>query len=227
MSARGFGACNRLPLMRQVDGAPYFTVRRQPWWQVLGSTYAGLVEALPALKARVVASGLQDTSLGLESIMQPDDLDYALLEAADDPGGAEIRLGKGAPASTDTKLVLYHYWVGEFPPSAGKAYSTGESCSVYKSLAFPDPAKPALCGLQHGCSSQTGASGSPVIGRGSNQLVGVHYGAGLTRKFNCGLTAEAVRSDLCLGCTAAIARLRQCALETDRRGDEALQGQPR
>jgi len=177
---------------REQEGTPPIAYLR-----LQTDAYAGPVEALPMLKARVVASGLQDTQLGLESIMQPGDLDYALLETADDPGGAEIRLGKGAPAPPGTKLVLYHYWIGEFEPAAGKVYSTGESCAVYESLAFPDPAKPALCRLQHGCSSETGASGSPVIRRDSNELVGLHYGAGLTRKFNCALTAETVRSDLC------------------------------
>lgn len=159
--------------------------------------YASQLPLATPMTGKVIASGVRNLSQGTASLLQSDDLDYAVLEVKDDPGGPALNLNEAQAAQKDTKLRLYQYWLGEGAPLPGKAYSTGGQCAVLEPLPYPEPAKPAICGLQHGCSSRTGASGSPLIDSGNNRLVGLHYGEGLRNKFNCGLTIAVIRTDLC------------------------------
>lgn len=163
--------------------------------------YAGAAEVDAPLSARPVAAGLRASSLPpSDAYLDSEDLDYALLEVPQDSGGAVLAL-ENSPAAIrpGTELQLLQYWIGQIPPLPGKAYSTGASCSVYQRVGLDDPSRPELCpaSIQHGCSSQEGASGGAILGRPDAQPLAIHYGAGRAGRFNCALPLKTVRADLC------------------------------
>lgn len=163
--------------------------------------YANKVEQAPAMLARPVASGLQTPAVTMGSLLADNDLDYALLEAEKDGGGTTIPLDHVRNATEGTGLFMLHYWRGEFDAPTGKAMSQGAACTVLKHLGDPETSadRPDLCRnmIQHGCSSQGGGSGAPLLDRDRSTLVALHYGAGRTSAFNCGLPASAILTDLC------------------------------
>jgi hypothetical protein len=127
------------------------------------------------------------------------ELDYAVLHVEQDPGGPVFSLSHGATFSVGDRLQLFQHWTGSLPPRAGKARSADESCAARQRFGGNDPSREELCplGFQHGCSSEPGASGGPVVGRSTLQLVGIHYRGGLPNFFNCGLPASLIVSHLC------------------------------
>jgi hypothetical protein len=162
--------------------------------------YSGRVESSPAFIAKPIASGLKARSPTAESLMATGDLDYTVLEATEDPGGSVLSLDGGQQELSGRKLRLLQHWLGELPPSAGKAIADGDSCMVLKPVGpRHDRSRLDLCtdAIQHGCSSQGGASGGPLVDRNDFKILALHYGAGLTSKFNCGLPIQTITLDLC------------------------------
>ena len=175
------------------NGATVSRFRIQP------NSYADTVEDSPPFLAAPIASGLRAPLVSPESIMADDDLDYVLLQGPDDPGSVSLSIQAGVGANVGTSLSLLQYWRGEIPPSAGKAIAEGESCKILSHIGPNDPSRADLCPgvIQHGCSSQEGASGGPLVARMTSELIAIHYGAGLTSKFNCGVPIPLVAKDLC------------------------------
>ncbi|MGC1176163.1 MAG: trypsin-like peptidase domain-containing protein [Polaromonas sp.] len=160
----------------------------------------GRVDTERSLMATAVASGIKNRPVTSNSQVLPTDLDYVILETADDPGGAIIVIDRSVDAAKDTQLALFQYWSGQLPPAAGMAKSEGNSCRVLGKRDPPyDFTRPDLCpgAIQHGCSSQGGASGGPLLSRKDHKLVALHYGAGKTSKFNCGIPTAQILADFC------------------------------
>ena len=168
-------------------------------WKLQVQDWAGQLESAVPLDAKPVASGLRVSDPTAEDVMGQDDLDWMLLQVAGDPGGPNLPLRVNAPQAADTPLELLQHSVGNIPPPEGKAYSTGESCKVDSDRASVGESNPELClrSLRHGCSSQGGASGGPLVARKDFTLVGIHYRAGLSGLWNCGVPAATVAQDLC------------------------------
>lgn len=146
----------------------------------------------------VVASGIRTLPVTPRSIVRSTDLDFVMIEAPADPGGTALAI-EAIPLVTGDSLALFHYWGGNIPPDEGFAKSDGTSCKVRKRIGSnEDFSRPDLCphAIQHGCSSQAGSSGAPLVNR-SGQIVAVHYGAGTTSKFNCAIPVATVMSHLC------------------------------
>lgn len=158
---------------------------------------AGALGSTPFIGSPV-ASGIHTLPVTAQSVVRGSDLDYVLLEAPKDPGGATMLIDTASPVVGDG-LALYHYWGGNIPPAAGFSKSEGDSCKVLRRIG-PDNdfSRPDLCpaAIQHGCSSQAGSSGAPLV-NASGQLVALHYGAGKTSKFNCAIPTATVLSHLC------------------------------
>lgn len=163
------------------------------------NAYANEVEPGSVISAHVVASGLALSSISPAALMSDTDLDYAVLKAEGDLGTDVLRIDMTQSAPPGTRLVLFQYWQGEMPPAAGKARSDGESCMVNDRAGANDASRPDLCpgAIQHGCSSQRGASGGPLLDATGYKLVALHYRAGILSKFNCGLPVAAIANDLC------------------------------
>ena len=174
--------------------------------------YAAKVENIPAMFGRPVASGLKAATVTSASLLGKNDLDYVILEVTNDPGGATIPLTRAPVPPAGTSLMLLHYWKGEFGPAAGKAKSDGAACSVNVRFGVDDPSRRDLCpaSIQHGCSSQGGASGGPLLDNAHLTLVALHYGAGGTSKFNCGLPAASIAKDLCERSTTVARKVTTC-----------------
>lgn len=174
--------------------------------------YAGRVENTPAMIGKPVASGLKTKEVTSASLLGENDLDYALLEVENDMGDATIPLTRAPTPPPDTKLILLHYWKGEFGPAAGKAKSDGLACSVKIRFGIDTPSRPDLCpaSIQHGCSSQGGASGGPLLDDTNLTFIALHYGAGTTGKFNCGLPAASIVKDLCERSTTVARKVTIC-----------------
>lgn len=158
---------------------------------------AGTLGAAPFIGS-AVASGIRTLPVTAQSVVRRSDLDYVLLEAPKDPGGATMLIDTTSPEMGDG-LALFHYWGGNIPPAAGFSISEGESCKVLRRIG-PDNdfSRPDLCpaAIQHGCSSQAGSSGAPLV-NASGQLAALHYGAGKTSKFNCAIPTATILLHLC------------------------------
>ncbi len=156
----------------------------------------------------VIASGIKRDAGDSRPIVRTRDLDYVLLEAAEDPGGRVIKL-ESTRSSTEQSLALFHYWVGRTDPDAGIAKS---DCSI---LPWRGPrndfSRPDSCpaGLQHGCSSGKGSSGGPMLD-GSGRLVALHYAAGQTKKFNCAIPVARIIENLCEAAPTVARKLTSC-----------------
>jgi hypothetical protein len=150
-----------------------------------------------------VATGQKGAQPGVMQYLQPSDLDYAVLQVQDDdPGGPIFPLASAVAGKTDDKLQLFQYWTGSFSPAAGKARCADDMCIIRLRTGPNDPSRPELCPnmLQHGCSSEPGASGGPILLRSTLRPVGLHYRGGLPNVFNCALPAATI-SKLCSAIT--------------------------
>lgn len=159
-----------------------------------GDDTGAVFDAMP------VASGLQWPAVDPESIMAETDKDYLLLQVDDDPGGPALPLRTDATSADGSPLVLLQHSLGDIPPPAGKAVALGDACKVQVRFGKPDSLDPELCNggaIQHGCSSQDGASGGPLVKQSNFNLVALHYRAGPPGQFNCGLPASVISQDIC------------------------------
>lgn len=159
----------------------------------------------------VVASGIRTLPVTQRSIVRITDLDYVMIEAPDDPGGTVLAI-ETIPLVIGDSLALFHYWGGNFLPAEGFAKSEGASCKVRTRIGTnEDYSRPDLCphAIQHGCSSQAGSSGAPLVNR-SGRIVALHYGAGTTSKFNCALPVATVMSHLCLSNPSLARKVTSC-----------------
>lgn len=145
-----------------------------------------------------IASGINALPVTAQSVVRSRDLDYVLLEAPKDPGGATIVFDRAKPIQGE-RLELFQYWGGRIPPAAGFAISDGEPCKVQRRIG-PDNdfSRPDLCpaAIQHGCSSEAGSSGAALVNK-AGRLVAMHYAAGKTSTFNCALPIATLLSHLC------------------------------
>jgi|SRR5271165_3629543 len=172
------------------------------------------LEGAKLLTAIPVATG-QDKAVPVPSdLLKNSDLDYALLQVSDDTDGPAFPLSSAVAATDGTKLELLEHWSGKLAPAAGKARSADANC-VIKGLGSPDDdmSRPEICpnALQHGCSTEEEASGSPIVVRGQSLvLVGLHYRGGLLHKFNCALPATQIRRHLCTNKQDLARRITSC-----------------
>jgi hypothetical protein len=163
--------------------------------------YADRLEGGRRLTAIPVATGQNKAVPVPSDLLKNSDLDYALLQVSDDIDGPAFPLSSAVAATDGMKLELFEHWSGKLAPAAGKARSADANC-VIKGIGSSDDdlSRPEICSnaLQHGCSTEEEASGSPVVVRGlSLALVGLHYRGGLLHKFNCALSAAHIRRHLC------------------------------
>lgn len=174
------------------DRAPVAAIRLQPL-DYAGSEGARLWRAVPVATGQAAGRPDPTTSLG------DADLDYAVLRVEEDPGGPAFPLASGVAVRPGMPLQLFQHWTGSLPPAAGKARSADAECMLYPRIGANDPRRPELCpdALQHGCSSEPGASGGPLVERATLRLVGLHYRGGLPRLFNCALPAMTIARHIC------------------------------
>lgn len=162
--------------------------------------YSDRLEASSPLNAVPIASGQTNGDIDPSRELQDGDLDYAILQASEDVGGGPtFSLRAKTEINPGVQLQLFQHWAGAFGPAAGKARCADDNCVKNQPIGS-DPSDPKLCpgAIQHGCSSEPGASGGPLVLRGSPQeVVGLHYRGGLVNVFNCGLPATKIVSHLC------------------------------
>jgi hypothetical protein len=173
--------------------------------------FAGTMVGTPPFMGTPVASGIRTLPVTAQSIVRSRDLDYVLLAAPDDAGGATIVIDR-APAVVGDKLALFQYWGGIISPAPGFAKSEGKSCKVQpRDGPDNDFSRPDLCpaAMQHGCSSQDGTSGAPLVNV-AGQLVAVHYGAGKTSRYNCAVPIATVLSHLCQSNPSVARKVTSC-----------------
>ena len=178
----------------EVPSQPIFVT-----WRLQPQNWAGQLETSAPLDAKPVASGLRAPGATSSSTMALGDLDWMLLQVDGDQGGPSLPLLANAPQKAGTYLALLQHSIGNILPAEGKAVSAGESCKLIPDRASDDASNPELCllALRHGCSSQRGASGGALVSRSDFKLVAIHYRAGLSGLWNCGVPAASVALDLC------------------------------
>jgi hypothetical protein len=156
-------------------------------------------EATNLYDATPAATGQTGAQPDPTAYLQSADLDYAILRVPDDPGGPNFSLANKTSAHPEELLQLFQHWTGIIPPTPGKARSAGNKCVVLKRFGPNDKDRPELCpnAIQHGCSTEPGASGGPLVERQSLNLVGMHYRGGLDNQFNCALPAKTISDHLC------------------------------
>lgn len=181
-------------------------------WKLQIQDWPGQLEVAAPLEARPVASGLRAQNPMPTNIIDSGDLDWMLLQVDADQGGPSFALLTKATAAAETPLELLQHSIGKVPPPAGKAVSAGDSCKVMPERAADGASNPELClqSLRHGCSSQPGASGGPLLSRKDASLVAVHYRAGLSGLWNCGVPAAAVAHDLCTRFPSLASKVLKC-----------------
>lgn len=161
--------------------------------------YADRPEGPTLLKAVPVATGQSRGVPDPSKELQPADLDYAVLHVPGDTGGPVFKLSKTAATPTKTPLQLFQNWTGS-SPKPGKARCADGECVFLERLGADDPSRADMCpspAFQHGCSSERGASGGPLVLRSTLELVGLHYAGGKALTFNCGLPARTLIDHLC------------------------------
>jgi hypothetical protein len=176
--------------------------------------YAGKVETAAPFVAVPVATGQSGGKFDLSRNLTQQDLDYAVLEADKDPGGPFFSIDSAETSpSADLGLELFEHWTGSQPPEPGKARSADAECRLKPRVGNNDPNRSELCpnAYQHGCSSEPGASGGPLVTRSAGlQLVGLHYGQGAARRWNCGLPIITIKVHLCGNRPDVASRIMQC-----------------
>lgn len=166
-------------------------------WQLQPQNWPGSAKTAAPWDAKPVASGLRDKTATAATMMTVGDLDWMLVQVDGDTGGPSLPLRLDAPAQAGTELELLQHSTGDIPPPEGKAVAAG--CTIFPDKAGEGATKPALCpqGLRHGCSSQPGASGGPLVAAKKDfALVGVHYRAG-GPSWNCAVPAASVALEIC------------------------------
>ncbi len=131
--------------------------------------------------------------------------DYAVLEAST-PKSYErdvlpLELGN-LDAVLDSNprplLELYQHWTGTSGTTAGKALSADEDCKVLGPVNENGPVTIEQCpypSFKHGCDTDEGSSGSPILRRKGDRAVGVHF-LGQVSNYNCALRADALLAHL-------------------------------
>ena len=169
-------------------------------------------EGGPPYWAVPIATGQKDGKADPSAAFAPEDLDYALFSMSDDPGGRSLTLADNGPPAEGTLMDLLQHWNGAFGPHAGKGRSTGKDCKVYHRYGAKDTSYPELCpnGFQHGCSSDEGASGGPLIDIATLKVLAIHLGGGLPKQFNCSIEISTVIKSLCKSNNAIAKEIGRC-----------------
>lgn len=159
-----------------------------------------------------VATGVQAASTDPSTLLSKGDLDYAILKVAGDPGGPSFSLVSHPLPAARTPLELLQYWAGHpSPPPAGYSKASDSGCQVDQTSGQGNDESincPRM--IQHGCSSEDGASGGPLVNRTTFQLEGVHYAAGIEDAFNCAVPAAEIVKDLCLHHSTVAGSVAKC-----------------
>lgn len=153
--------------------------------------------------ARPVASGQRDGVPDPKRSWKDTDLDFAVLEAKDDPDGPVLKLATAEVVAERRLQVLMQFSLTV--PPLFKARAIGPSCRIIDVVGTRDSGTPEWCykTFSHGCSTNEGSSGAAVVEAESpGRLVGLHYRAGpgmddVNARFNCGISADAIRIAAC------------------------------
>ncbi len=105
------------------------------------------------------------------------------------------------PSNVGSALEVYEMWSGVGAFGAGKALISNDECMTG---SLPDSSgvsklNNAACSspdFLHGCDAQGGSSGSPIFLRGTNKLIGLHFGEVLSTVGNCAVSISAVKREL-------------------------------
>lgn len=171
--------------------------------------YAGQQEPVSQLAATVAATGQASGNWNPRERLAADELDFALLDVPADPGGPAFAL-RPVPEAQNQNLQLLMHWQGSHPP--GKARSAG-SCTLMKFVGTTYAGEPDQCyrAMQHGCSSDPGASGAPLVRRDNPQhLVGMNYKGGRLESHNCALGLGDIQRFLCTVKPELAKKVTQC-----------------
>jgi hypothetical protein len=176
------------------------------------AAYAGRGEPPNRLKTTVLLTGQSSGAWSPNVVLKDDELDFALLRVPDDPGGPAFTLSEPPPPPQPPLQLLMHWSQNPI----GKARSAGSPCVLKSLVGTTVTGDQDQCyrAMQHGCTSDDGASGAALVLRGSPQsLIGLNYRGGLLRQFNCAIPAATIRSFLCETNRPLANEVTQCPLK--------------
>src|SRR5271166_3085666 len=130
-------------------------------------------------------------------------LDFAVLKLSSVPGGFEAARLPLPPYHISMRvsepIELFQYWSGAGGSKRGKASSNNPECQLGSQRGTPSILSGGPCPFPdffHGCDTEPGSSGSPVLLANTGQLVGVHFGGPPEHMEYCAVSSEAIRSRL-------------------------------
>lgn len=159
-----------------------------------GSYERGLSSSEYSVVGKVVAHGIPEPS----KVKWP--LDYAIIRAE---VGAPYRnwwtklSDRVEMPDVNSLLEVYTIWYAAVPAN-GKFVSRDDQCRVVDKFES-DSDSSTRCramNFKHACDVDSGSSGSPVLLRGANAAIAMHYAGIKINKGNCALSVAAILDDV-------------------------------
>jgi hypothetical protein len=144
------------------------------------------------MPARLVAAGCSERDGPRPFI------DYAVFHVpgSDTAASMSIFVDPGLINVSDA-LEVFQFWPGAEGIPLGRVVSRDDECRVdlLSGITASNGVECALRGFAHTCDTTDGSSGSPVVRRGGNTVVGLHYGYN-GPSYNCAVGISEVISSI-------------------------------